>query len=90
MGTGGVYTAREDEQRVCQLDDGEAAQVLRVDDMAGHAEGAEADGEFVDEAEEDLEGYHGVYEAREELLGEDGVLFDELGEVVESGGCCWG
>jgi len=29
-----------------------------------------------------LDGYDGVYETREELLREDGVLFDELGEVV--------
>lgn len=44
--------------------------------MAEDAKSAEADGELVDEAEEDLEGYHAVYEAREELLGEHGVFFD--------------
>lgn len=55
--------------------------------MAGDAEEGERDGEAVDEEEEDLQGDDAVDEAREELFGEDGVLFYELGEVVESG-CC--
>jgi len=82
------HTAREEENGIRQLDDREVAQVLQVDDMAGDAEEGEPDGEAVDDEEEELQDDDAVDEAREELFGEDGVLFYELGEVVEPG-CCF-
>ena len=54
--------------------------------MAADAEERAPEGEAVDE-EEGLRHDHGVDEARQEFLGGHGVLFDELGEVVEAG--CW-
>lgn len=42
----------------------------------------QADGEAVDEAEEGEGGDDKVYEACQESFCHDGVLFDELGEVV--------
>jgi len=57
--------------------------------VAGDTEGAEADGEAVDEEEEEVQGDDGVDAAGEEAARGDGVFFDELGEVVEPA-CCWG
>ena len=81
-------TAREDEDGIAQLDDGETPQVLPVDGMTADAEEGEGRGEAVDEDEEGLEADDGVDEAREQFLGEDGVLLDKLGKVVEPG-CCF-
>lgn len=83
----GCRTAGEDEERVRELDDGEAAQVLGVDDVGEDAQRAGAEREAVDCAEEDLHCDHGVDQAGEEFLREDGVLLDQFGEVVEAG-CC--
>lgn len=44
------------------------------------------EGQAVDNGEEGLRRYYGVDHAAEGFAGEDGVLFDELGEVVEPGG----
>ena len=63
------------------------AQVAHVDGMAGDAHEGGEQGEAVDQRQERLDGDGGVDEAREELAGEDGVLFDQFGEVVESA-CC--
>lgn len=63
------------------------AQVAHVDGMARDADEGGEQGEAVDQRQERLHGDGGVDEAREELAGEDGVLFDQLGEVVESA-CC--
>lgn len=52
--------------------------------MACYAQGGEAERESVDEGEEELEGYDGLDEAGEDAGAEDGVLFDEFGEVVEA------
>jgi len=57
--------------------------------VAGDTEGAEADGEAVDEEEEEVQGDDGVDAAGEEAARGDGVFFDELGEVVEPA-CCGG
>ena len=54
--------------------------------MRGDAEGGEVQGEFVDGGEEDLGADYGVDHVAEGFAGEDRVLFDELGEVVEAGG----
>ena len=74
------------EDRVREFDPGEAPQVLVVEDVGGDAEGGEGEGEFVDCCEEELDRDHGVDHAAEGFAREDGVLFDELGEVVEAGG----
>lgn len=62
-------TAAQQKQRICQLDDREAAQVPRVHDVAGDAEPAEREREAVDGEEEELERDDDVDEAREQLLG---------------------
>ena len=54
--------------------------------MRGDAESGESEGKFVDDGEEGLGGYDGVDHAAEGFAREYGVLFDELGEVVEAGG----
>ena len=52
--------------------------------MATDAEQGKPYGKAVDETKEDLEGDDGVDETGEEFLRGDGVLFYELGEVVEA------
>ena len=51
--------------------------------MACDTQSGEGVWELVDDCEEELEDDDGVDEAREGALGEDGVLFDKLGEVVQ-------
>lgn len=80
-----VLTAGEYEERVRELDDWEASQVLRVYDVRADAHGAEEEGEAIEGAEEDLDGDDGVDEARQKLFGEDCVLFDQFREVIEAG-----
>lgn len=79
------HTAHE-EHRIRELDDGEASEVLHVDDMAAHAKGAEGPWEFVDHGEEELAGDDDVDHAGEDFLGGDGVFFDDFGEIVEPAG----
>jgi hypothetical protein len=50
--------------------------------MADDAESAQTEGEAVDEEQEHLDADDAVDELCEQLLGEDGVLLDELREVV--------
>jgi hypothetical protein len=50
--------------------------------MADDAESAQTEGETVDEEQEDLDADDAVDELCEQLLSEDGVLLDELREVV--------
>ena len=54
--------------------------------MTGDTDEGEADGETVDESEEDLNGDDGVDEAGEQFAGQNGVLFDQFGKIVESTG----
>ena len=63
------------------------AQVAHVDGVARDADEGEEQGEAVDQRQERLDGDGGVDEAREEFARDDGVLFDQFGEVVESA-CC--
>lgn len=53
--------------------------------MRHDAHGGQFEREAIDEAEEDVDADNEVDEARKEVLGDHGVFFDELGEVVESG-----
>jgi hypothetical protein len=54
--------------------------------MAAHTQRGEGPGELVDEGEKELDGDDGVDHAGEDFLGDDGVFFNDLGEVVESAG----
>ena len=81
------HTTGQQEQRIRQLDDRKAAQVLRVDDMAGDAEGAEGDWEAIHKEEKRLHADDAVDEAAEQFLREHGVLLDQLREVVKPGSC---
>ena len=54
--------------------------------MATDAESAERPWETVDDGEEELGDDDGVDHAREGLLRDDAVFFDDLGEVVEAAG----
>ncbi len=78
--------AAEQEQRIPQLHDREVSQVARVHGVTRNTEGRERDGEAVDEPEERLRTHNAVDEVSQQFGGEDRVLLDELGEVVESGG----
>ena len=80
-------TTGEEKDRIRQLNDGEVAQVLQVDDMAAYAKQGQPHREAVDDQEQELQDDNAVDEAGEKLLGEDGMFFNELGEVVESR--CW-
>lgn len=60
------------------------AQVAHVDAMAGYADEGEERREAVDQSQEGLDGDDGVNEAREEFAGENGVLFNQFGEVIQS------
>ena len=60
--------------------------------MGDDAEQGEEEGEAVDDAEEQLQAHYRVDQPGEEALRDDGVLLDELREVVESRCCArvWG
>jgi hypothetical protein len=72
------HTARQDEQRICQLNHGKSPQILHVNDMAEYTQERELDGEAIDETEEDLEDDDRVYQALEKFLSNDGVFLDEF------------
>ena len=60
------------------------AQVAHVDAMADYADEGKEQREAVDQSQEGLDGDDGVNEAREEFAGENGVLFNQFGEVIQS------
>ena len=72
-------TTGSQEERIAQFDEREAPHIAQVYDMGYDSEAGEEKGEAVDDAEEQLQGHDGVYQAREEALGDDGVLLNELG-----------
>ena len=78
--------ARGQEDRIGELDPGEAPQVLVVEDVGSDAEAGEGERQFVDCCEEDLSADDDVDHAAEGFTREDGVLFDQLREVVEARG----
>ena len=85
--------AREDEERVGELDGGEVAEVGRIDDVRGDGEEGQEERKGVEEPEEELGEDDGIDEAGEEFAREDCVFFDEFGEVVEPRRCSdgpWG
>lgn len=55
--------------------------------MRHHAQRAESKREAIDDKKQDLEGDDAVDKSVEQFLREYGVLFHELGEVVETGSC---
>lgn len=54
--------------------------------MRGDAQRRQGEWETVDKPEERLYADDGVDESAKETSGEDGVLLDELGQIVESRG----
>ena len=78
--------AAREEDGIGEFDDGKTAQVEGVDDVGGDGDGGEPERESVDEGEKDLDADDGIDHAGERLFGEDGVFFDEFGEVVEARG----
>ena len=87
--TGGIVgpTARREEQGVRQLDEGETSHVAEVDDVGDDAHEGQQEGEAIDEPQKRLDDDYRVDELCQESLGDHGVLLDELGKVVEAGGC---
>lgn len=59
LGRARGHTARDDKYRIAELHDGEVPEVAEVDDVAGDAESAEAEGKAV-EKEEQVKGDDGV------------------------------
>ena len=76
------YTAGRYEHRIAKPDDREMSKVTHVDAMADDAEEGERDGEAIDEGKENLDGDDGIDEAGKDFSCEDGVFFNEFGEVV--------
>lgn len=56
--------------------------------MRRDAKSCQDEGETIHEPEECLDANDGIDEVAEEARGEDGVLLDKLGEVIEAG--CYG
>ena len=56
--------------------------------MACYTDEGKQNGKVIDEGQEDLDADDGVDETGEDFAREDGVLFDQFGEVVEA--ACWG
>ena len=54
--------------------------------MGEDAKDGQPEGETVDEAEEKLQDHDGVDEARKEAFGDNGVLFDQFREIIETRG----
>jgi len=50
------------------------------------AQQSQAKGEAVDDAEQELQDDDKVDESRQDLLGHDGMLLDELGEIIQARG----
>lgn len=65
------------------------SQVPHVHRMAADAQCGEEKWKAIDCRKEELDGYNAVDETGEQFPREDGVLFDQLGEVIESA-CCAG
>jgi hypothetical protein len=61
-------------------------QVLKVYNMTEYAQGSQLPREAINNAEQHLSPNDKVDEVRDELLGKDGVFFDQFGEVEETRG----
>lgn len=84
LGCGGesVLTTGRDEERVGQRHVWEAPHVGEVNGVGEYGQEGQAEGEAVDEAEEGEGGDDEIYESCQESFCHDGVLLDDLGEVV--------
>lgn len=80
------HTARQDKYRIRQLNDRKAPQVEHVHGVTRDAHDRRHQRQTIDEQQRRLDQHDGVDEARQEALGRDRVLFDELREVVQARG----
>lgn len=87
MGVGRAeeHTAREYEQKVGQLDNGEFPHVAQVNDMRHNAQHRKEEREAIDQPQETLKPNNEVDHPRKKFLCQDCVFFDKFGEVIESG-----
>jgi hypothetical protein len=79
-----LLTTRQHKKGVGELDERKPAHVAQIDNVRSNAQQCRPKGEAVDEPEGGLRADDGVDEARQELLREDGVFLDQLGQIVES------
>ena len=79
---GDRLTTAQHEHGIRQPHDGEMPQVAHVHGMAGHADEGQPDGEVVQKGEQDLQRDDAVDEPGEQFLGQDGVFFNQFGQVV--------
>lgn len=84
FGAGERRTARENEERVCELDVGEPSHVPKVDGVGEEAEGRQGEGNPVNDINEQLESDDEVNKAHKNSLCDDGMLFDDLGQIIET------
>lgn len=71
-----TLTARGNEGRTGQFDDGEETQVLQINIMAKDRQGYQFVGEAIEEGEEGQDGHYGVDEPGEILFGRHCVFFE--------------
>jgi len=76
----------EDEQGVRQLHNGEVSQVAHVAQVRDYAQRREVPGELVDQREEQLDDDDAIDQTAQHFGAEDGVFFDQFGQVVEPAG----
>lgn len=77
-------TARGNEERVRQLHEWEAPHVAEVHDVRGDAQQRQGKRQSVDGPGQGLHDHDEVDDPEEEPLRQDGVLLDDLGEIVEA------
>lgn len=77
-------TARGDEQRVRQLHEREAPHVAKIHHVGGDAQHRQRERQPVDGPGQCLHDHDEVDDAEQGPLRQDGVLLDDLGEIVEA------
>lgn len=71
---------------ICELDIWESPHVAQVDNVRAYPEGREAEWHLVDEECYELDADDGINRLDKDLPEEDGMLFDDLAEIVQSRG----
>ncbi len=77
-------TTRCEEQRIRQLHEGEPPHVSKIYEVREDAQDGGPKGEPVDNAEDKLKDHNAVDQAREKALRDHCVLFNKLGQIVQS------
>lgn len=81
-----LRTTGDDKERIRQLHKREAPHVAQVDDVGGDAEQGGAEGKAVDQPQGELQRDDAVDGTAEHPLRDDGVLLDELRQIVQARG----